>query len=208
MMVNTMKNPLSEHAFTGIEAAVVFIAFVSVAIGFTYVVLGAGFFTTDTAQGTIHAGMQKAGSVMTLVGNVYGVSNSGNTRLNYINLTVALTPGGTPMDLSRMVVSYSDNNGGHNAALTYEGINGDGGACTNTMSGSDVTQAWCIAQKINNETTEAMLENNARMIITVGLPDTATPNTKIKVNLQPETGAVLPIVKTVPNHLSPMQALY
>jgi len=40
----------SDDAFTGLEAAIVLIAFVVVAAVFSYVVLGAGFFTTQKSQ--------------------------------------------------------------------------------------------------------------------------------------------------------------
>ena len=39
-----------EEAFTGLEAAIVLIAFVVVAAVFSYVVLGAGFFTTPVSR--------------------------------------------------------------------------------------------------------------------------------------------------------------
>jgi flagellin FlaB len=42
-----LKN--SHDAFTGLEAAIVLIAFVVVAAVFAYVILGAGFFTTQKA---------------------------------------------------------------------------------------------------------------------------------------------------------------
>ena len=45
-----MFNPKNSHdAFTGLEAAIVHIAFVVVAAVFAYVILGAGFFTTQKA---------------------------------------------------------------------------------------------------------------------------------------------------------------
>ena len=39
----------NEEGFTGLEAAIVLIAFIVVASVFSYVVLGAGFFTTQKA---------------------------------------------------------------------------------------------------------------------------------------------------------------
>jgi flagellin FlaB len=172
------------------------------------VFIGTGYFTAQTAQGTINTGKEKASSNMELMGNVIGIGNLGLSRLNYINVTVTLTTGGTYMDLSQMVVSYTDNYGGHNASVAYEGVHGDGGSCTQTMSGSNDAQYWCISQKFNNVTTGAILENNAKMVISVGLPLTAIPNTKIKVNFQPENGAVLPITRTVPNDINLVQLLY
>jgi archaeal flagellin FlaB len=197
--VKKMKNLYSEDAFTGLEAAIVLIAFVVVAAVFSYVVLGAGFFTSQTAQATVHTGVQQASSSMELVGNVYGVADSTDSYLTSANVTVALTAGGTPIDLSSMVVSYNDDHKGHNPNLTYSGEN-----CLGAAS----PQSWCIAQKINNVTAGAMLENNAQMIISVGLPTTTTPNTKITINFQPAVGAVLPISRTVPGGLTAIQPLY
>lgn len=179
-----MKNLYSDNAFTGLEAAIVLIAFVVVAAVFSYVVLGAGFFTSQTAQATVHTGVQQASSSMELVGNVYGVKHAANDYLKYVNVTIALTAGGTPMDLSAMVVSYKDDNGGFNSNVPYDGVYQNTGGCANSLAGGANT-GWCIASKINNATTGAMLDNNAQMVIMVGLPVTATPNTRMTINFQP-----------------------
>ncbi|MFA6226351.1 MAG: archaellin/type IV pilin N-terminal domain-containing protein [Methanoregula sp.] len=200
----------NDEGFTGLEAAIVLIAFVIVAAVFSYVVLGAGFFTTHKAQETVHTGVQQASSRMEVVGNVYGVKGTGD-YLNYVNATIALTAGGTPIDLSAMVVSYNDNNGGHNSNV----VNSSSGLfnCDNAVKGSgDNAQEWCIAQKINYVTggplEGAMLDNNAQMVIMVGLPTSATPNTKITINFQPAVGAVLPISRSIPSGLTAVQPLY
>ena len=78
------------------------------------------------------------------------------TSLTSANITIALTAGGTPIDLSSMVVSYNDDQGTHWPNMTYGGI-----GCI----GSADTETWCIAQKINNQTTGALLDNNAQMIL-------------------------------------------
>ena len=199
--------PTCENGFTGLEAAIVLIAFVVVAASFSYVVLGAGFFTSQTAQSTVHTGVSQASSSMQVVGNTYGIANSGidPTAISYINVTVALTAGGTPIDLSAMVVSYTDNNGGHNANLSYGGIGTDSGTCPTLTTHNNY---WCIGQKINNVTTGAMLDNNAQMVLMVGLPSSATPNTQFSINFQPPVGAVLPIQRTIPGGLTAVQPLY
>ena len=198
--------PTCENGFTGLEAAIVLIAFVVVAAVFSYVVLGAGFFTSQTAQATVHTGVSQASSSMTEVGNTYGIEDSTKSYIAIVNVTVALTAGGTPLDLSSMVVSYTDNNQGHIPNMTYKGIGTDtGGSCPTTSAGAGT---WCIGQKINNITTGAMLDNNAQMILMVGLPTTATPNTQISLNFQPSVGAVLPITRTIPGGLTTVQPLY
>jgi flagellin FlaB len=196
--------PTCENGFTGLEAAIVLIAFVVVAASFSYVVLGAGFFTSQTAQSTVHTGVSQASSSMEVVGNTYGVADSSKATLDYVNVTVALTAGGTPIDLSTMVVSYTDNNGGHEPNLTYVGIGTDGATCPLTSHAAQ----WCIAQKFNNVTAGAMLDTNAQMVILVGLPSSATPNTQFSINFQPSVGAVLPITRTIPGGLTEIQPLY
>ena len=60
--MNSLKH--NDEGFTGLEAAIVLIAFVVVAAVFSYVVLGAGFFTTQKAQETVHTGVQQATSAV------------------------------------------------------------------------------------------------------------------------------------------------
>ncbi|MHB8163860.1 MAG: archaellin/type IV pilin N-terminal domain-containing protein [Methanoregula sp.] len=201
-----MKNLYSEDAFTGLEAAIVLIAFVVVAAVFSYVVLGAGFFTSQTAQATVHTGVQQASSSMELVGNVYGIAEaSGDAHLKSLNVTVALTAGGTGMDLSQMVVSYRDNNGGYNSSVNFSAS-----SCTNAIAGSTSPLEWCIGEKLypSGGVSNNVLDPNEQMILIVGMPETATPNTKITVNFQPAIGAVLPVTRSVPGSINMVQAIY
>ena len=200
-----MKNLYSEDAFTGLEAAIVLIAFVVVAAVFSYVVLGAGFFTSQTAQATVHTGVQQASSSMELVGNVYGIAPAtGAGNLTSMNVTVALTAGGTGMDLSQMVVSYRDNNGGYNSSVSYQAT------CAGAISGGTSPLEWCIGERLYSSggVDNDVLDPNEQMILIVGVPTTATPNTKVSVNFQPAIGAVLPVTRTVPGSINIVQAIY
>ena len=195
-----MKNLYSENAFTGLEAAIVLIAFVVVAAVFSYVVLGAGFFTSQTAQATVHTGVAQASSSIELVGNVYGIADATAANLLYINTTVALTAGGTAMDISQMVVSYNDEYTRRSSMTMDTDI-----TCANTITAS-YTQ-WCIARRINAN-TDNLLEPNEQFVIAVGMPTSTTPNKKFTVNFQPAVGAVLPITRTVPGGIQAVQAIY
>ena len=80
MITTEYTRSKNEEAFTGLEAAIVLIAFVVVAAVFSYVVLGAGFFTTQKAQETVYKGVEQATSNIQMVGQIYGVSsNCGNS---------------------------------------------------------------------------------------------------------------------------------
>ena len=68
-----MMSTDNDDGFTGLEAAIVLIAFVVVAAVFGYVVLGAGFFTTQKSQEVVHTGIESASSTLQLQGDVYGI---------------------------------------------------------------------------------------------------------------------------------------
>ncbi len=92
-----------KRAFTGLEAAIVLTAFVVVAAVFSYVVLNAGFFTTQKSKEVVHAGVEQATSSVELAGSIIGHSKNGTVAgTNLTNLTayLALTAGGSPSDLT------------------------------------------------------------------------------------------------------------
>ena len=53
---------IDERGFTGLEAAIVFIAFVVVASVFAYVILGTGMASSQKSQEVMHAALEEAGS--------------------------------------------------------------------------------------------------------------------------------------------------
>ena len=69
-----------EKGFTGLEAAIVLIAFVVVAAVFSYVMLGAGFFTTQKSQEVVHTGVTQASSSVEVSGDV--IANGDTTDNN------------------------------------------------------------------------------------------------------------------------------
>ena len=96
----------SEEAFTGLEVAIVLIAFVVVAAVFSYVVLGAGFFTTKKSHEVVYAGVGSAASNMVVKGDVYGISESTSSpeKIEYIQFDVGLAAGGYPIDAARLTM--------------------------------------------------------------------------------------------------------
>ena len=73
--------------FTGLEAAIVLTAFVVVAAVFSYVVLNAGFFTTQKSKEVVHTGVEQATSSIELAGDVIGYGwipcNSSSDNITY-----------------------------------------------------------------------------------------------------------------------------
>jgi archaeal flagellin FlaB len=97
----------NDRGFTGLEAAIVLIAFVVVAAVFSYVMLGAGFFTTQKSQEVVHTGVTQASSSIELSGDVISTENAGSTGLKTVTMCVQLTSGGSPVDFANTLLVVS-----------------------------------------------------------------------------------------------------
>lgn len=102
-----------ERGITGLETAIVLIAFVVVAAVFAFVVLSTGLFSSERAKETVYAGLAKTRGTMELTGGVIGTSNQ--TQLTKVTFDVTLAAGGDSVNLNpastsnRTVISYIDN---------------------------------------------------------------------------------------------------
>lgn len=190
-----MKRQFNDNAFTGLEAAIVLIAFIVVAAVFSYVVLGAGFFTTQKSQEVVHTGVSQASSSMEIVGYVYGLQDSASlSTLGSITFVVANTAGGTAIDVKQMVVTYVDET--HHDVLTYAADETDVGA-----------GEWAVVEWYNSNGDDNMLlEPGEQFELVVAVPNPGV-NKAFTVNLQPAAGAVYPIKKTVPPAIEPINLL-
>ncbi len=191
-----MKRQFNDNAFTGLEAAIVLIAFIVVAAVFSYVVLGAGFFTTQKSQEVVHTGVSQASSSMEIVGYVYGLQDSASlSTLGSITFVVANTAGGTAIDVKQMVVTYVDED--HHDVLTYAADESNIGA-----------NEWAVVERYNTDdgTSDMLLEPGEQFELIVAVPNPGV-NEPFTVNLQPAAGAVYPIKKTVPPAIEPINLL-
>jgi flagellin FlaB len=180
-----MKKQFNDNAFTGLEAAIVLIAFIVVAAVFSYVVLGAGFFTTQKSQEVVHTGVQQASSSMEIVGNVYGEGNTTSDVLTSVRFIVANTAGGTSLDVHQMVVTYVDET--HHVVVPY-----------NATNNANTTNCWNVLEVYNEQgVANLLLEPGEQFELQVHVQNPG-PNTPFTVNLQPAAGAVYSVKKTVP----------
>ena len=88
-----------ERGMTGLETAIILIAFVTVAAVFSYAVLSAGLFSAERGKETVYAGLAQAKSNLELAGSVMCLS-SDNTTVGNILITVRNAISGNPMDLT------------------------------------------------------------------------------------------------------------
>jgi flagellin FlaB len=104
-----------QEGITGLETAIILIAFVIVASVFAYVVLSAGLFSSQKTKEAMNAGLQSTMSALEIKGNV--IAKMENSLVTNIYFCVGIPAGGYPVDfnpttenVSLMVISYSDFN--------------------------------------------------------------------------------------------------
>jgi len=195
-------------AFTGLEAAIVLIAFVVVAAVFAYVVLGAGFFTTQKSQEVVHTGVAQASTNVEVAGEVYGVradvlaDAAGNTAaISRVNFTLALAAGGTPVDMAHVTLMYQNSSFMdkiEREALIYD---------TTPAAGY-----WGIYQKVNAD-TDNVLERGEMFMISARLANPVPSHfiaarDDFNIEIRPDFGAALGITRTAPAALDPINKLY
>ena len=66
-----------ELAFTGLEAALILIAFVVVAAVFSYTILNTGFMVTQQSRNTIFTAVEQTTSTLDMSSDVYGIGEAG-----------------------------------------------------------------------------------------------------------------------------------
>lgn len=188
----------NQKGITGIETAIILIAFVIVASVFAYVVLSAGLFSTQKAKEAIHAGLEEAQCTIEVKGNIYGLMTGG--VLQEVYFTVGTTTGGDSIDFTDtsgnntnlVVISYSD------AYQIFPTVN------------------WTLT-KLNTVDADNMLDDNELFMITVDLTcvsANATPEQMpgpyhtFELEVKPPSGAVLVLERTLPARVDQIVNLY
>ena len=186
----------SDAGFTGLEAAIVLIAFVVVAAVFAYVVLGAGIFFSEVSQSTVHQGVREAGSSLTVTGSVYGVSNSPG-MITSIIIPVSLTAGSDPIDITTVSVRLV------------------GSAHKETINRNDplIDVApeignWSVQERLNAD-SDHLLETGEQYILNIspdGRADCIAYRT-FAVEIKPAGRPALRVERTVPGSIPPITRL-
>ena len=189
-----------DEAFTGLEAAIVLIAFVVVAAVFSYVVLGAGFFTTQKAQEVVYTSVDQASSSIEILGDVYGLGDSANppTYIDTVRFTVGLTAGGSPVDFSQTTITYSDKN-------NVSRLNSVGNSIATTSIG---TGKWGVIRMANNESSDLLLENQEQFTILVNPIDSIIANQDFEIQIRPAVGTAYAIERSAPARITGVNTLY
>ena len=182
--MESMRRGREERGITGLETAIVLIAFVVVAAVFAFVVLSTGLFSSERGKETVYAGLQKTRGSMALTGGV--IATSDGTAVTDITFGLTLAAGGDAVNLdqtdtnNRTVISYIDNAvNTPDMAYTTTEIVGDG---------DSLLEAGELAEVAIDMTAECGCTINS--------------NESFTMEVKPPTGSYLVITRTTPASLA------
>ena len=189
-----------QRGMTGLETAIILIAFVTVAAVFGYAILSAGLFSAERGKETVYAGLQQAKANMELSGSVIVLSdNATRTQAETILFTVRNAIAGTPIDMTanaggnenRCVISLTT------ASAYYNNIQ------------------W-YSTAIGAADSDNLLETGEQFAITIDLADLGAGfddpaigvNDWFNIQVKPMLGSYMTIQRTLPAGLETVMDLY
>ncbi|ADB58439.1 flagellin [Archaeoglobus profundus] len=208
------------RGFTGLEAAITLIAFITVAAVFSYILLGAGFFSTQKGQEVVHTGVQQVSSSVEIIGSIIGYGNTTGGYLNGTTLTIQLAAGGQPIDLNKTIITVSSPKHGWSVDLSYNKSN-DLNSLNDSADGSHYGVYWVT--NVNNPGNPAdadnYLEEFEKAQIYIDFEDIyrdllneyknpqLEPNEVFLIEIKPPMGATYPLELKVPPTIDPTMVL-
>jgi flagellin FlaB len=173
-----------EKGITGLETAIILIAFVVVAAVFAYTALSAGLFATQKAQESIYSGLREAQSTLELKGAVIATSNiTGDLgNIQQISFIVANVLGGEPVD-------FTPPNADINTGLAAD--NSTNKVVINFIDKDQtIRNLFWTFTPLGNDNSNNLLEQNEKFQVTVGdISSTASAGGNLVNALTPDLGA-------------------
>jgi len=180
-----------QKGITGLETAIILIAFVMVASVLAYVVLSAGLFSSQKAKEAVYAGLKTTRSTVDIKGNV--LAKMVDSKVTEIYFDVGSVSAGEPIDFTDtsagnnvVVISYSDDN------VQEPSVN------------------WTI-EKLTTTNSDNLLDANELFRLTVDLSSISaniTAYSTFALEIKPPTGAVLSIERIIPARISQLVNLH
>ena len=221
MIFKWTKLSREQKGITGLETAIILIAFVVVAAVFAYTALSAGLFSTQKSQEAVYAGLERTQSTLEQSGSVIAYKGDANISNSVGKVEITLKnalKGGESVDLTP---SYTLAGG----ALVDSGLDSP---ATITYSDSDTTVAECAwtLSFIGKNNDDYYLDTNEKAVITVWLHDfngsawsngTLNPflnttyvqtDATFTLEIKASKGATLTIERTTPGYLDTVMDLH
>ena len=197
----TPKLRHDERGITGLETAIILIAFVVIASVFAYTVLSAGIFSSQKGEEAIYAGLEQTRSTLELKGAVIAQTGGGNS-VSTIEFVVTNALDGEPIDLTAPTDADAD------------GIADSSSTNVTTIKYSSENQSvddidWTQTE-IGKGDGDTQLEPGEQFKVVVdlgGVGETISTYHEFTVEMKPPTGTSLRINRTTPPNIDPVMIL-
>lgn len=209
-----------ERGVTGLETAIILIAFVVVASVFAFTVLSTGVFSAERGKETVYAGLSEAQASLSNAGAMSGIRGDveGTNAIAKIKFVVTSAIGGEEIDLtppnttddtapdpdvnagaqSIMIISYSDENQFiKDLDYTVDFIGKENGDFILDEDEQAEITVWLHDQ--NSTDYNLGTASNVQYLTTrLGI------NTKFRIEVKPGEGSILALERTTPPRLQPI----
>ena len=188
------------RGMTGLETAIILIAFVTVAAVFGYAVLSAGLFSAERGKETIYAGLKTAQSNLEVSGSVIAKSTD-NVTVSNILITVKNAVAGQPID---MTPCDGTANATNKTVISL-------GTSSEYLNNIKWTKTALGAANSNNllETGEQFEINiNTADLGGTALVNGIEANGKFSVQIKPALGSTITVMRSLPGALEPTMDLH
>ncbi len=173
----------NQKGITGLETAIILIAFVTVASVLAYSVLSAGIFSSEKGKAAVYSGLDQASASMEIRGSVLALSTL--DVVDTVQFTIASVLQDESVDLTvppnnSLVINYTDSNG---------------------LNETDVT--WAATLVGAERGVAGMLDASEQMLLTVTLPaNTLAEYDTFTLQIIPPKGAAITVERTLPGAIA------
>jgi flagellin FlaB len=189
-----------ERGITGLETAIILIAFVVVASVFAYTVLSAGIFSSQKGQEAVYTGLQHARSTLEMKGDV--VAHSNGNSVTELVICVASALNGVPIDLTEPIDDGNGTATGNSTNVVVVSY------ASKNVRTDDL--AWTAAQ-LGKGNGDDMLDPGETFEMTIDLTGAGEPvgtYQTVDIEIKPPTGSVLVVERTTPAALADWMILH
>jgi len=191
MISRLRKMMRDERGITGLETAIILIAFVVVAAVFAFTVLSAGVFSSERGKEAVYAGLAEVQGSLEIRGSVLARAVAAGGNITDVIFSLANVAGGEPVDFSTtdrvIIIEYRDEDQRHEI--------------------TDWTVTWP-----GYDDGDSVLEDRELAELTVPLSGTITTdldeNRSFVIEVKPPQGGTLVIERTTPSYIDPINDLH
>lgn len=168
----------NDSAFTGLEAAIIFIAFIVVAAVFSSVVLNMGMFTAQKSQEVVKSGVEEAGGAFRLGGTVIAKWDT-EDRLKFVEYDLEMATDISAIDMAGMTCTI----------VTKDRL------VTLPAGDSRVTLTW----RLRND-ADTLLEAGELVTVRIEVKDiNIRAGDTFSIEMASAEGAALSVTRTIPS---------